>query len=173
MRTFVRSLAIAIVVLLSLCAAPASADQDTDSETLAGGAWHAGKLVPCANGFVTSVHSRLVEAPSGGAQTFGSGVVVEMKLPTAPTFLNGQPFRTASVVHYDSERGNALMQAEKPGNRVQVCFIGFPTTSHDPHSGRVICDPNVDPRGMTYRVYDYKNRTTFMGPDSEHGCGGA
>ena len=102
-----------------------------------------------------------------------SGVAVEYKLPTAPKFLNGQPFPTARVVHYDSDLGNTLMESERAGDRVQVCLFSFPTPTHDLETGKTVCDPNEDPRGLEYRVYDYKRRAAYMGPDTEHSCGGA
>ena len=167
---------VAFTLALTSHAAAAEEPSASDDErmTLAGGAWHAGKNVPCAEGVVTSVHSRLVEpGEAGGHQTFESGVVVEFKLPTAPKFLNDQPSPAATVVHYDDDRTNPLMESEKAGDRVQVCLVAFPTPTHDPKTGKVICDPNVDPRGLIYRVYDYKHHAAYTGPDSQHGCGGA
>jgi hypothetical protein len=163
----------ACVALGTLAPAAALAQNDDDlHESLAGGAWHPGTYVACADGVVTAVHSRLEETTSG-KPSFESGVVVEMRLPSAPRFFNGYAFRTAEVVHYDHEPSNALMQSETPGTRVQVCLAGFPTPSHDPQTGAVICDPNDDPRGFVFRVYDYRRRAAFMGPNSQHGCGGA
>ena len=99
--------------------------------------------------------------------------MVELRLPKAPRFLNGQPISETSVVHYQDERGNSLMQSERPGDKVQVCLTAFPTPSHDPKTGQVICDPNVDPRGLVFRVYDYRRHAAYIGPDSQHSCGGA
>jgi hypothetical protein len=170
---------VAVALAAALCSAvPATtavlAQSDDDlHESLAGGAWHPGTFVACADGVVTAVHSRLEEPNAGGKPSFGSGVVVEMALPTAPKFFNGYAFRQAVVVHYDHEPSNALMQSETPGTRVQVCLAGFPTPSHDPDTGKVICDPNGDPRGFVFRVYDYRRHAAFMGPDSQHSCGGA
>jgi hypothetical protein len=59
---------------------------------------------------------------------------------------------------------NKLMESEQKGDRVQVCLASFPTPSRDPQTGAVVCDPNIDPRGMTYRVYDYKRHAAYMGP---------
>jgi hypothetical protein len=171
-----RALLLSLTILLVHNATPAMAQSESDedrAETLAGGAWHAGPFVPCADGKVTSVHPRLDEPKVNGVITFESGVAVEMALPTAPRFLNGQAFHEATVVHYDGDPSNKAMQGEKPGSRVQVCFIAFPTPTHDPKTGQVFCDPNNDPRGMTFRVYDYARHVAFMGPNSQHGCGGA
>ena len=165
-----------VLALLARCPG-VNADMSPAEEdirmSLAGGAWHPGKFVPCADGVVTSVHPRLDEPAVNGVQTFGSGVGVEIKLPTAPRFLNGQPFPEAAVVHYDHDIANELMQSEKPGDKVQVCLVSFPTPTHDLQTGKIVCDPETDPRGMVYRVYDYKRHGAYMGPDSEHGCGGA
>lgn len=165
------------VTLALLCQTIATADTTASDEqgrmTLMGGAWHAGRFVPCADGVVTSVHPRLDESGSGPSARFDSGVGVDIKLPASPKFLNGQPFPTATVVHYDGDRGNKLMEAEKPGDKVQVCLVAFPTPTRDPQTGKVICDPNVDSRGMVYRVYDYRRHAAYMGPDSQHSCGGA
>ena len=59
----ISALAFAIVLATTngAAAADVNADQEQELETLAGGAWHAGKNVPCADGIVTSVHSRLEE----------------------------------------------------------------------------------------------------------------
>jgi hypothetical protein len=172
-----RYAAIALLAALLGAAPAAVADvaqaDDELHESLAGGAWHPGTYVACADGVVTAVHARLDEPDAGGKPSFGSGVVVEMRLPSAPKFFNGYAFHSAAVVHYDHEPSNALMQSETPGSRVQVCLAGFPTPAHDPDTGKVICDPNEDPRGFVFRVYDYRRRAAFMGPDSQHGCGGA
>lgn len=150
-----------------------TAAQEEERMTLAGGAWPAGKNVPCAQGIVTSVHSRLDEGNSAAHPTFGSGVVVEFRLPSAPKFLNGQPLTTSAVVHYNGDPTNKLMQSEKVGDRVQVCLTAFPTPTRDLQTGKIVCDPNVDPRGLVFRVYDYARRAAYLGPDSQHSCGGA
>ncbi|MDQ2858313.1 MAG: hypothetical protein M3R53_06635 [Candidatus Eremiobacteraeota bacterium] len=150
----------------------ATVADEQESMALAGGAWQAGKNVPCVDGFVTAVHSRL-EEPASAHQTFDSGVVVEIRLPSSPKFLNGRSFRNAAVVHYDGDRTNKLMQSEKIGDKVQVCLVAFPTPTHDPQTGKVVCNPNIDPRGLVYRVYDYRHHAAYMGPDSQHSCGGA
>ena len=164
--------ALTAVLLQTLAAAAMTAAEEQERMTLAGGAWHAGKFVPCASGFVTSVQPRLDETSVSGPR-FGSGVAVEFKLPTAPKFLNGQPFATARVVHYDAELGNKVMESEVPGDKVQVCLFSFPTPTYDIQTGKTICDPNEDPRGIEFRVYDYKRHAAYLGPDAEHSCGGA
>ncbi len=167
--------ALTLVLLLPNlgAAADSTAADEQERMSVSGGAWHAGKFIPCADGMVTSVHSRLEESGSSGPQRFNSGVAVEIKLPTVPRFLNGQPFPTAAVVHYDGDHGNNVMESEKPGDKVQVCLVSFPTPTRDPQTGKAICDPNVDSRGMVYRVYDYRHHVAYIGPNSQHGCGGA
>jgi hypothetical protein len=169
-----------MVAMLTVFVAPVavhaddtSVAQETEAESLAGGPWPTGKFVACSDGIVTSVHPRLDEPLVNGKQTYESGVAVEMKLPAAPKFFNGQAFPQATVVHYQGDRSNALMQSEKPGARVQVCLAGFPTPSSDPDTKKTICNPNEDPRGFEFRVYDYSRHAAFIGPDSQHGCGGA
>jgi len=176
-RPRVRISASGILALVLLCQTIAAADTASSDEqermSLMGGAWHAGRFVPCADGVVTSVHPRLDESGAAASARFASGVGVDIKLPTVPRFLNGQPFPTADVVRYEGDRGNKLMESEKPGDKVQVCLVAFPTPTRDPQTGKVICDPNVDARGMVYRVYDYGRHAAYMGPDSQHSCGGA
>lgn len=73
----------------------------------------------------------------------------------------------AGVVHYQGD-DNAVMAAEHPGDKVQVCLVGVPNSTDDPG-----CDPKTDPRGRVYRVYDYKQKASYSGINGEHGCGGA
>jgi hypothetical protein len=170
---FVLALLMIAALVPNVALADTAVDDEEIRETIAGGPWVPGPLVPCAKGIVTSVGPRLDEPKVNGRWVFSSGVMVEIRLPSAPKFLNGQPFSDASVVHYQDDRGNGLMQLEKPGDIVQVCLVSFPTPRRDPQSGQTICDPNKDGRGMIYRVYDYKRRAAYVGQDSEHGCGGA
>ena len=169
----VAAVATAFVVQTATVRAEMSPAEEEERMSLAGGAWHPGKFVPCAEGVVTNVQPRLDEGNVPAAERFASGVSVEMRIPTAPKFLNGQPFPFARVVHYDRDLGNAVMEAEHPGDRVQVCLFSFPTPSYDLSSGKIVCDPNEDPRGMMFRVYDYKRHAAYLGPTTEHGCGGA
>jgi len=72
----------------------------------------------------------------------------------------------AEVVHYQQEAGNNIMMSERVGDRVRVCFLGEPEADE-------ACDPKVDLRGRTFSVYDYRQRASYSGMNSEHGCGGA
>ena len=47
-----------------------TATEEQERMTLAGGAWHAGKFVPCADGIVTSVQPRLDATGVGGIARF-------------------------------------------------------------------------------------------------------
>ncbi len=165
-----RRVAAALAASFVLIAGAARADDEDQAEMLAGGAWTAGPFVPCADGIVGWVGPRLDEPKP---YRFDSGVQVVVRLGTAPRWLNNQRFQEARVVHYQDSPGNEVMTHERHGDRVQVCLVSFPTPRHDPKTGAVLCDPNVDPRGLMFRVYDYQRKAAYVGPDSQHSCGGA
>jgi hypothetical protein len=131
-----------------------------------GGPWHY-RSIACVETSVLLVGPRL---GSQGQEKFSaadfeaSGVVVVFatRLGVDPPFANAH----ASVVHYQQSAGNDVMMAERAGDRVQVCFLGGPAPSQ-------FCDPDRDPRGRLYRVYDYRQRAQYSGGNSEHTCGGA
>ncbi len=102
-----------------------------------------------------------------------SGVSVSIALPSKPRFLMNREFPSAGVLHYQDSAGNALMQRVRRGDSVQVCLVSFPVPTRDPKNGAVICDPDRDPRGYVFRVYSYRLQSAFLGPNSEHSCGGA
>jgi hypothetical protein len=114
---------------------------------------------------VVTVTPRLV----GGDQTtftkadFESGVVVTFATNLG---LTAFPHDRVNVTHYQDTPGNALMAAEKPGDRVQVCFLGYPAPEK-------YCNPDKDDRGRSYWVYDYKRHAAYDGINGEHDCGGA
>jgi hypothetical protein len=129
------------------------------------GPWHY-KSIPCVDTTIVTVTPRLT---SGNQTTFTkadfqSGVVVTFatNLGLAAAF----PKDRVNVTHYQDTAGNALMASEKPGDRVQVCFLGYP-------SPEKFCNPDKDDRGRSYWVYDYKHRAAYDGMNSEHDCGGA
>jgi hypothetical protein len=132
-------------------AAPA---QDED---FAPGPWHY-RDIPCVDTTVRDVFARL--GGTSAADFKESGVVVQFntKLGLRTSF--------AEVVHYQETPGNGIMQRERPGDRVQVCYLGppAPTTS---------CNPDTDGRGRKYRVWDYRQHAQYDGINSEHDCGGA
>jgi hypothetical protein len=157
-RAIVAALLVALLPAL-VAAAP------TTSTDYPPGPWHY-KSIPCVDTTVLTVTPRLV----GGDQTtftkadFESGVVVTFatNLGLAAAFPNVR----ANVTHYQNTLGNALMASEKPGDRVQVCFLGYP-------SPEKYCNPDKDERGRTYWVYDYKRHAAYDGINGEHDCGGA
>jgi len=158
---------------LAILAPPFFATADVGDEVLQGGAWHF-KSVPCVNTVVLSVEPRL-EVPGQKvftAQEFQQyGVSVEFN--TGLGIANVFPGRHAGVVTYGgSSPQNATMMAERKGDRVQVCLLSTPTPSYAP-DGTLECNPDKDPRGWMYRVYDYRLHAAYSGQNSEHGCGGA
>ncbi len=98
-----------------------------------------------------------VQDPGSGSQIFMRGRL--------PDKYGGWVYPT--VVFYQEAPENALVARERAGDKVQVCVIAFPDAD-DPE-----CDPKVDRRGRTLRVYDYARRFAYEGPTSEHMCGGA
>ena len=129
------------------------------------GVWHY-KSTECIDSTVRVVEPRLTTL---GQKAFTArdfeqtGVVVEFN-----TFLGSDPVNhiRAAVTHYQNAVGNDVMMSERPGDRVQVCFLWrpFPTKS---------CNPDKDGRGRIFRVYDYRQHAQYAGMNSEHGCGGA
>ena len=160
--------ALVLAVVFACCSASAVADESDMQYIAAGGAW-SGNAVLCAPGVVKLVGPRL-EEPKG---QFQSGVTIGIAIPSKPRWLANKTFATAAVVHYQGSDGNALMQQARPGDAVQVCLVSFPVPTRDPKTGAVMCDPNVDSRGFVFRVYAYRQHAAYMGPDSQHSCGGA
>ncbi|MGH7838968.1 MAG: hypothetical protein ACREQC_14245 [Candidatus Binataceae bacterium] len=123
--------------------------------------------IPCVRTTLVAVTPRLTEAGQHrfSRQDFlASGVVVGFasRLGVDPAY----PKLTASVTHYQDSPGNDTMMRERPGDRVQLCFLGAPRRS-------AYCDPQKDPRGRRYRVYDPRLRAAYDGMNAEHDCGGA
>ena len=130
------------------------------------GPWHY-RSVACVDTTVTKVVPRLMsegQKTVGAADFMSSGVVVffASRLGVDPLF----PAQTATVTHYQGTAGNNVMIAERPGDRVQLCFLGGPAPT-------TYCDPDKDGRGRNYRVYDYRQRASYAGMNGEHDCGGA
>jgi hypothetical protein len=153
----------------------ASGDRELHDEVVAGGPWHF-KTVPCVDGIVDDVGPRLAHPGQRAftAQDYQqSGVMVHVTLARPTAFLPATTRRDAGVVHYQGELDNDVMARERRGDRVQVCLMAFPTPSYDTATKRFICNPDRDTRGWTFRIYDYRRRVAFFGPDTEHACGGA
>ena len=159
-----RALAIAAALLAAFSTVPTYAqDQEPQYKP---GSWHY-RSIPCVDSTVIHVAPRLqlVGQTVFTAQDYEqSGVQVEFatRLGVDPAFPSGH----ASVTHYQRTAGNDVMMAERAGDKVQVCFLGYPAPT-------TTCDPDKDPRGRTYRVYDYRQRASYVGWNSEHDCGGA
>jgi hypothetical protein len=162
---------LALATLLSTASsARAQAVPDTDYLS---GPWHF-RAVTCLDTRVTAVEPRLVETgehPPYRPESFKrSGVVVTFAsgLGVRPLF----PKAFAAVLHYDGDTANDVMVAEKPGDRVQLCFLGGPAPTVGAN-GAIGCNPDTDPRGRQYRVWDYAQRKQYVGYNAEHLCGGA
>lgn len=137
-----------------------------DTVPLKPGVWQY-KSIPCADTTVVDVRPRLetMGQTKFSAQDFqqsGVQVTFATALGIDPLF----PQSHAGVTHYQDTPGNNVMIAERPGDRVQVCFLGWPKPTQS-------CDPDKDSRGRTYRVYDYRQHASYDGMNSEHDCGGA
>jgi hypothetical protein len=174
MKRFFGWAALGVFVLFQ-CGAAAAQDVDFDAQTAAGGAWHY-KSVPCAMGVVSDVGPRL---QSMGQTVFtaadydSSGVSVGIRFPQPWHFLASLSATKEYIVHYQGAAGNAIMRSERAGDSVQVCLVSFPAPRIDPATHRVLCDPDKDARGLTFRVYDVRQHAAYVGPNSEHDCGGA
>jgi hypothetical protein len=178
MRKMLIGSTVSALVAAMLLTVPAFADdmqKQEHDEATSGGPWHF-RSVPCAQGTVTAVHPRL-GMPNQTRFTHEdfvqSGVVVEYALPTGTMYLPGIRQNAAAVVHYQNEPDNALMESQRRGDQVQVCLVSFPTPRYDAQEHRFVCDPDADPRGWQYRVYSYRLRAAYVGPSSQHACGGA
>ena len=167
--TQTRILHFAIVVAV-FAISTATAMANVDDNVLQGGAWHF-KSVDCTDTTVAVVEPRL-RSPGQPftKEDFRSGVYVGFNtgLGLSKVF----PDVHAAVVTYGGYGPQAeLMVAETKGDKIQVCFLESPL----PHfwNGRLMCNPDVDSRGRTYRVYDYRRHAAYYGWNSAHGCGGA
>jgi hypothetical protein len=153
------------VTLVAALALTPPAVAFAQTEQYAPGVWHY-RSVSCVDTTVKSVEPRLT---TYGQKTFSrsdflqSGVVVEFN-----TKLGSDPANNmlAAVTHYQGTPGNDVMMAERPGDKVQVCFLSRPPPTK-------YCNPDKDARGRMFRVYDYRRRASYAGMNSEHDCGGA
>ena len=167
--TQTRILHFAIVVAV-FAISTATAMANVDDNVLQGGAWHF-KSVQCTDTTVAVVEPRLkYPGQQFTKEDFRAGVYVGFN--TGLGLSNIFPREHAAVATYSGYGPQAaLMMAEKRGDKVQVCFLESPL----PYflNGRLGCNPDVDSRGRTYRVYDYHRRAAYYGGNSTHGCGGA
>ena len=164
---------IAFCASLSLAIVAAAGARAADAPGYLPGPWHF-RAVSCVDTTVSVIGPRLVDAgehaPYSPDDFKNSGVVV--------TFASGLGMRPvfakafAAVVHYQGDAGNDVMIAEKPGDRVQLCFLGGPAPQGGANAA-IGCNPDTDPRGRQYRVWDYAQSKQYVGFNSEHLCGGA
>jgi len=130
------------------------------------GPWHY-RSIACVNSTVLRVTPRLriqgqTMFSAADYEATGVNVAFVTRLGVDPLF----PKAHASVVHYQGMPGNVVMMAERPGDRVQVCFLSAPTPTQ-------FCNPDRDSRGRLYRIYDYRQKAQYSGENGEHTCGGA
>lgn len=158
-----RLIACTLIACIAGIAIPAAAQSAPGYKP---GPWHY-RSISCVDTTVKAVTPRLVSA---GQKTYSkkdfqqSGVEV-----TFNTRLGADPAVPSAVVgvtHYQDSAGNNVMMAERPGDRVQVCLVQVPAPTK-------FCDPDADPRGRVYRVWDYRQKAQYDGMNSEHDCGGA
>ena len=154
--------AIVLAVLVAAPAAPAFAENTDPYPT---GAWHY-RSIPCVDTTVVSVTPRLgtegqTKFTAADFQQTGVSVTFKTSLGSDPALAP----QFVSVTHYQGDADNPIMIAEHPGDKVQVCFLGVPAPSQ-------YCDPDKDPRGRTYRIWDYARKKQYSG-GTQHGCGGA
>jgi hypothetical protein len=72
---------------------------------------------------------------------------------------------TVSVVDR-SAAPDSVLAKQQVGDRVQVCLVGYPASNQ-------YCNPNRDPRGRYYRIYNYRQKAEYSGTNGNHLCGGA
>jgi hypothetical protein len=130
------------------------------------GPWHF-KSVPCVDTSIQGVFPRIGDSrqrhftPHDFEQS-GIVVIYNSTLGTNPTVRNLK----ASITHYQGTAGNDVMINERPGDTVQLCFLGAPAPTE-------ACNPDTDSRGRLYRVYDYRQNAEYEGENAQHTCGGA
>jgi hypothetical protein len=157
-----RSLSLAVAAITTLTSIPALAQQE---DAYKAGPWHY-RSISCVDTTVISVTPRLGNPGQTkfSAQDFlltGVSVTFKTTLGSDPAL----PPSQVTVTHYQGSTDNKTMQAEHPGDKVQVCLVGVPPPTD-------YCDPDNVPRGRIYRVYVYRQKKQYAG-GSQHGCGGA
>jgi hypothetical protein len=91
-----------------------------------------------------------------------SGIYVMFKSKLGVTKFKEQ---TAQIVDR-SIAPTSLMAKQKVGDKVQVCLLSTPPKDR-------ACNPDKDPRGRYYRVYNYRQQAAYTGTNGNHLCGGA
>jgi hypothetical protein len=156
-------IACTLVACLAGTAIPAGAD---DAPNYKSGPWHY-RSISCVDATVKTVTPRLGRAgqtsfSKSDFEQSGVEVAFNTRLGADPAV----PSALAGVTHYQGDVGNSVMMAEHPGDRVQVCIVQIPAPTK-------YCNPDTDPRGRVYRVWDYRQKAQYWGLNSEHDCGGA
>lgn len=72
----------------------------------------------------------------------------------------------AASVLYQGEPALSVATKQHVGDAVQLCFISRPEKTE-------YCNPDQDPRGIVFRIYNYRLKSEFQAPNSQHSCGGA
>jgi hypothetical protein len=153
------------IFLAALIAAPASSAFAENTDPYKTGPWHY-RSIPCVDTTVVAVTPRLgdpgqTKFTAQDFETSGVSVTFKTTLGSDPAIAPVQ----VAVTHYQGDPDNPFMIAEHPGDKVQVCFLSTPPPTQ-------YCDPDKDPRGRVYRIWDYVRKKQYSG-GSQHGCGGA
>lgn len=109
----------------------------------------------CEDSVVTKVGTYFENDPSSGFYAvFQSKVGVEQ-------------FSDAFAAVVDrTAQPTSVLAKQKVGDKVQVCLIASPTKNQ-------YCNPDKDPRGRFFRVYNYRLKAAYSGTNANHLCGGA
>jgi hypothetical protein len=154
----------ALALLLS-CLLPVAAEAGTSD----GPAMAAPFMVasaPCVDTTVRSVAPRLTSDDPN--EHYSHKDFVESGVNVTFNTKIGRPMGVAwaEVVTYGGSKGNDIMISEHPGDKVRVCYLGGPKPD-------AACNPDTDSRGRMFSVYDYRQKASYSGINSEHDCGGA
>ena len=71
-----------------------------------------------------------------------------------------------STIKHLPEFGNSVQRYAKIGDKIQACLLAIPARSET-------CNPDVDPRGRLYYIYDYRLKGAWLESQGHHYCGGA
>ncbi len=104
--------------------------------------------VTCAGTAITKINDRHQKPIGSNPDDLAEGMLI--------SFASG-----VALVAYET---SLVAKAEKPGDRVQLCFLG-----QIQHAGQ--CRPEIDDRGRMYRIYDYRQRAAYTIINSERPCG--
>jgi hypothetical protein len=120
----------------------------------------------CVETTVVSVRARQYSRDMNGKRvltTAGFGMVTFASYLGEENVLRDRPHATVTIAE---QPGADVAAAERPEDRVRLCLLSMPV-----RQGR--CDPEYDPRGREYRVWDYRQHAAYVGSTGGHDCGGA